>query len=89
MGYGDDGGGSWMMWGFGALLMIGVLVLIGVAAWAIITATGRAHAGPAAADPATADAGGRSRTRQILDERYARGELTTDEYTERVHNLAL
>jgi uncharacterized membrane protein len=34
-----------------------------------------------------ADRGDRSR--QILDERYARGELTTQEYTERERTLGL
>ena len=46
MGYGYDGGGSWMMWVFGGLMMVGVLVLIGLVAWAIVTATTRAHPGP-------------------------------------------
>ena len=89
MGYGYDGDGSWMMWVFGGLMMVGVLVLIGLIAWAIVTATARAHPGHAAANPSTADAGGRGRTRQVLDERYARGEMTTDEYTERLHTLGL
>ena len=89
MGYGYNGGGSWMMWVFGGLMMIGVLVLIGLVAWASVTATTRAHPSHAAADPVTADSGGRGRNRQILDERYARGEMTTDEYTERLHTLAL
>ena len=35
------------------------------------------------------DPGGRRPARQILDERYARGEMTTDEYTERLHTLAM
>ena len=88
MGYGYDGGGTWMMWVFGGLLMVGFLVLIGLVAWAVITATTREHPSHRATDPATADSGGSARTRQILDERYARGELTTDEYTERLHTLA-
>jgi len=88
MGDGYDGGGSWMMWVFGGLMMIGILALIGLVAWAIVTAATRAHSGPATGS-ATADAGGRGRTRQLLDERYARGEMTTDEYTERLHTLGL
>ena len=31
---------------------------------------------------------GRSRARQLLDERYARGEITTEEYRERLRELA-
>ena len=96
MGYGYDGGGYWMMWVFGGLILVGVLVLIGLVAWAIVTATTRRrcrrglrpHPGHATPSP-SADAGGPGRTRQILDERYARGEMTTDEYTERLHTLGL
>ena len=89
MGYGNAGGGSWMMWVFGGLMMVGFLVLIGLVAWAVVTATTRAHPSRAATEPVAAESGGSARTRQILDERYARGELTTDEYTERLHTLAL
>jgi len=88
MGYGY-GGGSWMMWVFGGVMMLGVLVLVGLLAWAIVTATTRAQPGHLAADLSAASASGRGRTRQVLDERYARGEITTDEYTERLHNLEL
>jgi putative membrane protein len=87
MGYGN--GGGWM-WAFGGLMMFGVLVLIVVVVWAVVTVTNRAHRGPSGTDAGlAADAGGRVRTRQILDERYARGELGTEEYTERLHTLGL
>lgn len=89
MGYGYDGGSSWMIWGFGGPMIVGVLVLIGLVAWAIVTATTWANPGHTLANPSTADAGGPGRTRQILDERYASGEMTTDEYTERLHTLGL
>ncbi|HEY5879845.1 MAG TPA: SHOCT domain-containing protein [Nakamurella sp.] len=84
MGYGYDGGGVWM-WVFGGLMMVGVLLLIGAVVWAIIAATTRGNAAPTA----PTDTGGRARTRQLLDERYARGEMTSEEYTERLHTLAL
>jgi putative membrane protein len=87
MGYGYRGG-SWMMWGFGGVMMVGLLVLIGVLAWSVITATGLVHPGHSSADLFTEDAAGRGRAREILEERYARGEITTDEYTEHLHNLA-
>jgi len=46
------------------------------------TAHRRAAPGP------TVPAGtGSAAARQILDERYARGELATEEYRERVHTL--
>jgi len=85
MGYGYDGGGGWM-WVFGGLMMLGVLVLIGLAVWAVTAATNRGHT-TAATSPA--EAGGRTRTRQMLDERYARGEIDSEEYTERLHTLGL
>ena len=75
MGYGDSGG--WM-WGYGWLMMLGVLVLIGLAVWAVLPGVSRAP-----------DAIGRNRTRQILDEQYAAGEMNTDEYTERQRTLGL
>ena len=81
------GNGSGWMWAFGGLIMLGVLVLIVVAVWAMITVTKRRAAGIAAEPGAAADSGGRARTRQILDERCARGELSTEDYTERVHTL--
>lgn len=89
MGYGYDGGAGWM-WGFGGLMMLGVLVLIGLAVWAVITAS-RVHQSPAGAGApvSNSNTGGRDRTRQVLDERYARGEMTTDDYTERLHTLGL
>lgn len=86
MGYGYDGG-VWM-WVFGGLMMVGVLLLIGAVVWAIIAATTRGNAAPAA-PAAPADPGGRARTRQLLDERYARGEMTSEEYGERLHTLGL
>jgi putative membrane protein len=84
MGYGYDGGGVWM-WVFGGLMMVSVVVLIGAVVWAIMTATTRGNPAPTA----PADTGGRARARQVLDERYARGEMTSEEYTERLHTLAL
>jgi putative membrane protein len=82
MGYGN--GGGWM-WAFGGVIMLGVLVLIVVAVWAMITVTKR-HGAPVGVEPfAAVDTAGSARTRQILDERYARGELSTEDYTERAH----
>jgi len=83
MRYGNAGG--WM-WAFGGAIMLGVLVLIAVAVWAMITVT--KHRAQVGGEPVTGlDSAGGARTRQILDERYARGELTTEDYTERVHTL--
>ena len=83
------GNGSGWMWAFGGVIMLGVLVLIVVGVWALITIT-RRRGIPVGADPGLAvDSAGRARTRQILDERYARGDLSTEDYTERLHTLGL
>jgi putative membrane protein len=86
MGYGYGGGGGAWMWVFGGLMMVGVLVLIGLAVWAVIAATNR---GASTAATSPSDVGGRIRIRQVLDERYARGELNSEEYTERLQTLGL
>lgn len=86
MGYGYNDGGVWM-WVFGGLMMIGVVVLIGLAVWAVVHATTRGTGVRTA--PESSPTGGRERTRQVLDERYARGEMTSEEYTERLHTLGL
>ena len=75
------------MWVFGVLTMVAVLVLIGLVVWAVIAVTNRR--GPAAAEASPVETGGRTRTRQVLDERYARGEMDSEEYTERLHTLGL
>ena len=78
--YGHDGAG-WM-WGFGGLMMLGVLVLIALAVWAVVTTISNRV-------PSSAEANGREQARQVLDQRYARGEIDTNDYTERLHTLGL
>lgn len=82
-GYDDYGMSGWM-WVWGAALVVGALALVGGLVWAIVAimARTRAAAGPTA--PGTA---GPTPARQILDQRYARGELDTEEYRERVQTL--
>lgn len=84
-GYGDrwgpmdgrmNGWGGWM-WLWSLLLLAGIITLIVVA---IIGLT----RGFSSRD---ARIGGRSKAREVLDERYARGELTTEEYQERLEEL--
>ena len=52
MGYGYNDGGVWM-WVFGGLMMIGVVVLIGLAVWAVVTRplAGRVSGPPRRARP--------------------------------------
>jgi putative membrane protein len=86
MGYNGYGMSGWM-WVWGAALIIVVLVLVGGLVWAMVatTANRRPSADDRPMDGArpTSD----SSARQILDERYARGELDTEEYRERLQTL--
>jgi putative membrane protein len=68
------GMGGWG-WLWGALLLIGIIVLIVLAVLVLTRGT-------------TSGGGRRSRAREILDERYARGELDTEEYHERLRELS-
>ena len=82
MGDGFDMGSMWWFWLFGFLLVAGVVVLVVLVA---LAARGGIATGPP--PPAPGGPPGRSRARQILDERFARGELTTEEYQDRVRAL--
>ena len=73
MGMGDWGGG-WM-WLWGTLMMVVFVVLV---VW--LVRAGRGSAGSARRDPA-------DRGREVLAERYAKGELSTEEYRERLSEL--
>jgi len=66
--------GAWL-WAWPVLVLIG-LVLLGVVAYALMRG-GRSQALPPA----------RSAARDILDERYARGEIESEEYHQRVTGL--
>jgi putative membrane protein len=74
---GDGFGGGWM-WLFGLLLLLGLSLLVVVAVRALGGGIYRAR---------SARPNERSRARELLDERYARGELSTDEYWERRRHL--
>ena len=67
-------GGGWM-WIWGAIMMAVLVaaVIVGLL-WAVRSARSRAG-------------GSDNRARQILDERFARGELDTEEYNSRVREL--
>lgn len=77
---------NWVMWLFGSLMTAGVVVIIIVAVLAITGRSGAqtskldGHANPSAQ-------GTRSRARLILDERFARGELSADQYSEHLRIL--
>lgn len=68
-----DGWDGWM-WLWGTLMTLVFVAAIAGAIWAVIHAT---QSRPP----------GRDRPQDILAERYARGELTTEEYHERLEAL--
>ena len=84
--------GMWWMWLFGLLAVAGLLILIYVIVR--VTVGGITVKDGAAESPAAIGTEyigsenigteNRESARQILDERYARGELTTEEYRERL-----
>jgi putative membrane protein len=66
------GGGWWLLWG--TLMMIVVLAAIALVVWLIVR---NVQSGTGSARSA----------RDILNDRYARGEIDTDEYEERMSKL--
>lgn len=81
MGNGWGMGWVWVVW---PVLILGVVVLAVLVVRGATTRT-RSHG----ADPVPPRDGesGRSRAQEILDERYARGEITDEEYQERLRHL--
>lgn len=76
-GHMDGWGGGWMwLWG---VAMMALFVVLSV--WLIRSTSG---SGAGSTSP---QYGPREQAREILAERYAKGELTTDEYRERVKEL--
>jgi putative membrane protein len=79
----DSGFGMGWMWLFWLLLVLGVVLLVVVVARAL----GGGVTGPTTDRRDAGERPGRSRARRLLDERYARGEITTEEYRERLSEL--
>ena len=77
-------------WGMGWMWFIWPLVILGIILLVVFlvrgTTTRAPGAGGEAARPPRGGTG-RSRAQEILDERYARGELTDEEYQERLRQL--
>ncbi|GAA4287665.1 SHOCT domain-containing protein [Georgenia daeguensis] len=71
--------GWWM--GLGWLWVILLVVLVGVVVLVAVLARGQSGGAPRTPEQ------GRSSARAILDERYARGEIDTAEYQERLRAL--
>jgi putative membrane protein len=70
---GDGGGAGW--WVMGSMMVIFMLGIVALVVWLIVRST---HAN---------GAGQSSSAREILSERYARGEIDHDEYDERLKRL--
>lgn len=78
MGYGYGmGAGMWVIW----LLLIAVIALV---IFLVVRASGGGTSTPGEAQRRP---GGRPSAREILDARYARGEIATEEYEERLSHL--
>jgi putative membrane protein len=83
-GYGDNNSG-WM-WVFGLLTIVSIALLVLLAVRMFSTGGGRGGE-PGGGQAPGGGASGRSRARQILDERFAQGELTAEQYREQVQLL--
>ncbi|GAA1830896.1 SHOCT domain-containing protein [Actinomadura chokoriensis] len=83
-GWGHMGNGGWSgwMWLWGTAMVLFWVIVIGATAWLVARAAAP-HRTPTPS-PRTARL---EHAREILAERYARGEIDTDEYEERLAKL--
>ncbi|MEO7147522.1 MAG: SHOCT domain-containing protein [Terrimesophilobacter sp.] len=79
------GYGMGWMWLWGLLALAGLVVLVFVIVRLAAGGATRDHARDPGATGARVE--GKRMPREILDERYAKGELTTEEYQERLRVL--
>ena len=75
-GYGHmDGAGNGLMWLWGGLMMLLLVAAFGLLAFAVVRSSRSSAPQPGA------------KAREILAERFARGEITSEEYRERASHL--
>jgi putative membrane protein len=71
-----------MMWGYGGNMglywLFGLLAIVGISLLVVLLV--RLFSGDRSVGPQHGGAVGPSRARQILDERFAKGELTAEQY---------
>ena len=71
-----------MMWGYGGNMglywLFGLLTIVGILLLVVLMV--RLFSGDRSAGPKQGGQAGPSRARQILDERFAQGELTVEQY---------
>lgn len=86
--WGYNGGMGWTLF-FGLIIIISIATLIVLAVRLSAGTNDRREPGPPPGGPVSPGTGapGRSRARQILDERFAAGELTQEQYLEQVRAL--
>ena len=79
-GMGMGWGWGWLFW---LLVLAGLILVVVLAVSGVGDRLSRSDSGVRAVGQPPA----RNRARELLDERYARGELTTEEYRERLQVL--
>ena len=84
-GYGGNVGWMWLL---GLLLLVGIALLVLVAVRVFSGGSGDGGRPPGYGEaPGTGGTPGRTRARDILDERFAKGELTAEQYREQLRVL--
>src|SRR3954467_14875275 len=78
---GNDGGSGWM-WLWGSVMMLFLIIVVAAAALVLVRLTAARRDAPTIAEEAE-----HRHAREILADRYARGEITSEEYDERLARL--
>lgn len=84
--YMDRGDHGWP-WGLGIAMIVLAVLVLGVIVWAVVYLGRRGTATPTPPPAGQAPAPGVPSAREILDQRYARGEIDSAEYEERRSKL--
>ena len=80
--YGNGGGMDWMWFIWPIMILVIVLVVV-----LLVRGSGGGTNRGSGSAPPPGPVTGRTRAQDILDERYARGELTDEEYQDRLRQL--